>query len=99
MTCRIRIHDEGTVQALVDVPLQRNGVAVVEVAAKGFGLELVDEFTARKNVTSSRDAVHPGGVDAMEVHRVWVRATVPEDDPDPLALDDPDGRAGDAPVV
>ena len=35
MTRRIGVDDEGAVHALVDVPLQRQGVAVIEMAAEG----------------------------------------------------------------
>ena len=46
MARRVGVDDEGAVQALVDVPLQRQRVAVVEVAAERLGVELVDELAA-----------------------------------------------------
>ena len=38
-------------------------------------------------------------VDAVEMHRMRVRAVVPEDDPQPVALGRPQRRAGHAAVV
>ena len=66
----VGIDDEGAVHALVQVPLQRQRVAVVEVAAERLGVELVDEFLARIDHAGSRNAVHAGGMDAVEMHRV-----------------------------
>ena len=41
---RIGIDDVGAVEPLVNVALQRRRVAVIEVAAEGFGRELVGEL-------------------------------------------------------
>ena len=99
MPRRVGIDDEGAVHALVDVPLQRQGVAVVEVAAEREGVELVDELLAGADLAGARHAVHAGRVDAVEVHGVRVRAVVAEDDPHPLALGDAQARARHPAVV
>ena len=95
----VRVDDEGAVHPLVDVPLQRQGVAVVEVAAERPRVELVDELTARLDHSGARHAVHARRVDAVEVHRVRVGALVAEDDPQPVAFGRANGRAGHPPVV
>ena len=88
MTRRIGIDDEGAVHALVDVPLQRQGMAVIEVASEGEGVELVGEFLAGSDFAGARDAVHAGRVDAVEMDGVAVRAVVLEDDANAVALGD-----------
>ena len=55
---RIGIDDEGAVHALVDVPLQRQRMAMIEVAAERLGVELVDELLARTDQPGARHAVH-----------------------------------------
>src|SRR4051812_46827181 len=99
MARRVGVDDKGAVQALVDVPLQRDGVAVIEMAAEGLGLELVDELATGQHVARARHAVHARGVDAVEVYGVRMRAAVAEADAHPLALGNPDGRTGNAAVV
>ena len=74
MARRIGIDDEGAVHALVDVPLQRQGVAVIEMAAEREGVELVDELLARADLAGAGNAVHAGRVDAVEMHGMGVRA-------------------------
>ena len=68
----IGIDDEGAVHALVQVPFQRQSVAVVEVAAERLGVELVDEFFARADHAGARNAVHAGRMDAVEMHGMRV---------------------------
>ena len=99
MAGRIGVDDEGAVHALVDVPLQRQGVAMIEVAAERPRVELVDELTARLDHSRARHAVHARRVDAVEVHRVRMGAFVAEDDPQPVAFGRANGRARHPPVV
>ena len=99
MPRRIGVDDEGAVHALVHVPLQRQRVAVIEVAAERLGVELVDELLARTDQPGARHAVHARRMDAVEMHRVRMRAVVPEDDPQPLALLGAERRPGHAAVV
>ena len=61
MAGRIGVDDEGAVHALVDVPLQRQRVAVIEVAAERLGVELVDELLARIDQAGARNAIHARG--------------------------------------
>ena len=44
MALRIGVDDEGAVEPFVQVALQGDGVAMIEMAAKGPGVELVNEF-------------------------------------------------------
>ena len=67
----LRVDDEGAVEALVDVLLERRRVAVVEVEARRARRELVRELLAGPD--DLEDAVHVRRVDAVEVDRVRVR--------------------------
>src|SRR5215213_4592330 len=62
---RIGVDDVGAVKPLVDVALERGRVAVVEVAAEGPGLELVDELLPDLDLTAADagDTVLKGAVD------------------------------------
>jgi len=82
----IRVDHEGTVHALVEVPLQGQRVAMVEMAAERLGIEFVDEFVAGVDQARPRHAVHPRRVDAVEMHGMRVRAVILEDDPQPVAI-------------
>ena len=98
MASGIGIDDEGAVKPLMDVPLQRHRVAVIEVAAEGKGIEFVDETLPRRGLARARHAVHARGVDAVEVHAMRMRPGIDEADADPVALGDPEGRTGNAAV-
>ena len=76
MPRRIGIDDEGAVHPLVDVPLQRQRVAVIEVAAERQGVELVDELAAGIDHAGAGNAVHARGMDAVEMHRVRMRSLI-----------------------
>jgi hypothetical protein len=56
MARRIGVDDEGAVQALVDVPLQRHRVAVIEMTAEWKGIELVDESLSGRSFACARHA-------------------------------------------
>ncbi len=98
------IDDEHAVEALRDVRRERRGVTVVEVEAERPGVELVGERLAGLDqpaadvLAEARHAVHLRGVDAVEVHRVRMRAAVPEADAQPVAVDAAERRPGDAAV-
>ena len=97
---RIRVDDEGAVEALVDVPLQRQRVAVVEMAAEGLGRR-----TRRR--TPRRAAISPApGTPSMRAEwmpwkcmRVRHVAGVEEADAQPVALGRAQGRTGHAAIV
>ena len=97
----LRVDDERAVEALGDVLGQRRGVAVVEVQAERLGVELVDEPFARIDQPGGgvEDAIHAGGMDAMEVDAVRVRAAVDESDAHAVALTRANRRTRDATVV
>ena len=76
----IGIDDEQPVHALVDMTRQRQRVAMIEMAAEGLGVEFVDELLSRTDQAGAGNAIHPGGVDAVEMHRMRMRSIVPEDD-------------------
>src|SRR5215208_3274788 len=99
MPCRIRIDDEGAVHAFVDVPLQRQGMAVIEVAAHRQRIELVDKLVTGLDHPSARYAVHARRVDAMKVDAVRVRAVVLEANAHPLALGNPERWARHPTVI
>ena len=82
----IGIDDESAVESLVDVPLQRQGMAVIEMAAEGLRFELVDELAAGIDNAGTRHAVHARRMDAVEVHRMGMRAAVDEPDSQPARL-------------
>jgi hypothetical protein len=99
MTRRIGIDDEGAVHALMDVPLQRQCMAVIEVASEGDGIELVGERFTGADLAGAGDAIHAGRMNAVEVHRVTMRAVVVKQDLDPVALGGPQTRARHPAIV
>src|SRR5215207_6081335 len=84
---RIGVDDVGPIEPFVDVALQWRRVTVIEVAAEGLGLELVDELLPDLDLTTTDagDAVLEGAVDAMEVHSVGMGTGVGEVDAQPIA--------------
>src|SRR5690606_22840382 len=93
--------DERAVHALVDVPFERSGVAMVEMATERVGVELVGEHASRRDGAPVL-AVHPvhlGGMETMEVHGVWMCAAVGEVDAQAVALDATDRGSGHPTVV
>jgi hypothetical protein len=92
-----RVDDEGAVEALMDVLLERRRVAVVELHPVGARGELVREGAA--GLDDLEDAVHLPRVDAVEVDRVRVRARVDEVDPQQVVLGHADDRPRHRPVV
>ena len=78
------IDDEGAVEALVDVALQRHRVAVIEVQAERLGVELVDESIAGHHLVLGQRAVHLRRMPAVEMDRVGVGALIQEIDADPI---------------
>src|SRR5215208_1754632 len=81
------------------MPLQRHGVAVIQVHAERISIELVDEGATRLHLVAVQRAIHRGGMPAVKVHRVRMRAGVAERDPDPIAFRCTDGWTGYLPVV
>src|SRR5688572_17316156 len=91
------VDDEGPVESLVDVTLDRDGVAVIELQPERLGVELVGEAAARRDHLEG--AIHPRGVDPVEVNGVGVTPLVPEVDADPVSLGAADRGARDLAVV
>jgi hypothetical protein len=81
----------------VDVPLDGDRVAVVEVETERLGVELVD--IAPTGMHRFEGAVHAGGVNPVEVDAVRVAAAVREAHPDPIALGASDGGPRNLSVV
>ena len=94
---RLGVDDEGAVQALVDVLLERRRVTVVDVEPRRTRRELVREVFAWPD--DLEDAVHRRRVDPVEVDRVRVRTRVREPDAQDVVLGRPDHGAGDGAVV
>jgi hypothetical protein len=92
-----RIDDEGAVEALVNVLLERCRVAVVKVHPVGASGELVRE--AFVLLDHFEDAVHVRRVNAVEVDRVRVRAGVHQVDAQKVVLGRPDDRPRNGAVV
>ena len=84
----------------MDVPGERDGVAMIEMAAKRQRVKLIDGRTARLDHprAHTRNAIHGSRMDAMEVDRVGMGAGVDKLDADPVALYPPQGRPGDRPL-
>ncbi len=81
-----RVDDEHTVETLVDVPLQRNRVTVVEVQAERLGVELVDKPITRLHLLVRQRPVHLRRVPAVKVDGVRMRAHVDERHADAITL-------------
>ncbi len=71
---RVGVDDESAVETLVNVAFERDGVAVVEMAAERESVELVNRALPRADHPSAHawHAVHRSRVDAVEVDRVGV---------------------------
>src|SRR3954452_7555818 len=85
---RIGIDNEHAVEPLVNVPLQRAGVAMIEMEPERFGGEFVGVLIADRNLAAPDpgDAIMKRAVNAVEVHRVRMRAGVRKVDPEQIAL-------------
>ena len=92
-TRRLRIDDEDAVEPLVNVALQRNRVAVIEMQAERLGVELVDELAARHHLMFGQRPVHLRRMPAVEMNRVRVRALIQERDANAVAFGRADRRA------
>ena len=95
------VDDECAVKTLVDMPLERCGMAVIEVTAKRLGVKLVDELLARQDFARAHasDAIHFGGMNTVKMHCVGMAAAVEEVDPQVVAFRAANGWAGDTTVV
>ena len=92
-----RIYDKRTVQTFVHMPLQGDGMAVIEVEPHGRRVELVDKALSRLDYFEN--AVHVCSVDTVEVDRVWVTSPVGEIHLQPITFGATDARSGNRPVV
>lgn len=81
----------------MNVALDWNGVAVIQVQPERLGVELVDEALARADRLEG--AVHARGVNPVEVDAVRMAALVDEPHPQPVALGTADGWTGYLAVV
>ncbi len=99
---RLGVDDEGSVETAVDVGGERERVAVVEVKPERGGVELVGEARAGLDEppgSTTGNAVHVGGMDAVEMHRVGVAGGVGEPDAQAVALGGAERGTRDAAVV
>src|SRR6266850_4396385 len=87
-----RIDNERPVKSLVNVPLQRNGVAMIEVQSERIRVELVDEALTRLNLVLRQRTVHRRLVPAMKMKGVRVRAEVLERDLQAIPFGGANGR-------
>ena len=93
----LRIDDQRAVEPLVDVLLERGGMAVIELHAVRPRLELVGELAPGRH--HLEHAVHVRRMDAVEVNRVRMRAGIDEVDAQHVPLRRPQDRARDRAVV
>src|SRR5688572_26512888 len=93
----LRIYDEGTVQALMDVALDGHCMAVVQVQAKGLRVEFVD--VAPTGAYRFECPIHVRWMHAMEVDAVSMTAAVGKPHPDPVPLGAADRRPGNLTVI
>src|SRR5215217_6832281 len=99
VSCWIRIDNECAVHPLVDVSLQWQGMAVVEVTTERKGIELVGEHLAGTDLASPQNTIHPCRMDAMKMDGMTMRTVVLEHDPHSVAFGDAQGRTGHSSVV
>src|SRR5665811_674246 len=99
MPRRIGIDNEGAIESLVDMPFQRRGMTVIQMAAERKSVEFVDEILSWPDFARARNAVHPSRMDAMEMHGVNVATGVAENDADSVALGDTQGWTRDPTTV
>src|SRR3954454_13304107 len=85
---RIRVDDERAVEPLVNMPLQRAGVAVIKMKSERLSREFIRVLIADCDLATPNagDAIMKRAVNAMKVHRVRMRAGVREMDPEQVPL-------------
>ena len=74
-------------------------MAVVEVQAKGFGVELIDEVLPGVHVLRHPGSVHSRRVEAVEMDRMRVCSGIGKADANTVPLARTNGGAGHPPVV
>ena len=99
MAGRIGIDHEQAIHALVDMPGQRQGVAMIKMAAEWFGVELIDELFTRIDDAGAGNTVHACRVNSVEMQRMRMRAIVPEGYFQAISLGRSKRRTGDTAVV
>src|SRR5437870_1296556 len=65
---RLGVDDECAIKALVNVALQRNRMAVIEMTTEWLRIEFICELLARLHQAGARHTVHAPGVDAVKMH-------------------------------
>src|SRR6185503_13454146 len=96
------IHDERAIESLCDVTRQWKHMTVIEMQAKGFSVEFIDELIAWLNHAaraSARDTIHISGMKPVEVHGVRMVAAIFHSDAYAVAFCGAQGRAGNAAVI
>jgi hypothetical protein len=94
-----RVNDEGAVEPLVDVPLQRHSVAVIQVQTRRFGVELVHKRFAGEHLVLGKRAVHFRRMPSVKVNRVRMRPLIEEADAEAVAFGGANRRTRDLAVV
>src|SRR5215204_1258504 len=91
------VDDERSVESFVNVALNRNRVAVIEMQPKGFGIEIIGVASARLHRLEG--SVHVRRMDAVKMNAVRMAALVGEMHADTVALGAPDSWSGHLTVV
>ena len=69
---RIGVDHKHAIHALVHVAFQRQGMTMVEMAAKWLGIKFIGEFFAWPDQPRPRHTVHARRVNAVEMHGMGV---------------------------
>jgi hypothetical protein len=72
MPRRVGIDDKGAIHPFVNVPLQRECVAMIEMTPKWQRIEFIDELLAGIHQPGARNSVHARGMNTVKMHRVRV---------------------------
>src|SRR5205807_1040077 len=93
------IDDERAIHPLVNVPLERRGVAVIEVAAERLGIKFIGEGLTRVDLTApyAGHTIHFRRMEPMKMDGMRVRAEVRKLDAYPVAFGAADGWSWHSP--
>ena len=92
VTGRIRINHKQAVHAFVQMPGQRQCMAMIKMAAEWLCIEFINELFARVDDTGPWHAVHPRRMDPMEMQGMRVRSIVLQSDLEAVSLSCPQCR-------
>src|SRR5215207_1974367 len=101
-TSLLGVDNEGTVKAFCDMTSQRKDMTVIKMQAKWLRIEFVGETASRFYESAgpgTRDPVHVAGMETMEMHGMWMVASVAKLDTDSVAFCGTKRWTGDPAVI